>query len=213
MSELALIFDFGNVVGFFDHARSYRYFARRLGVDERVLSARVIERGGLELLRRFECGQVAPLAFAQGLMEIAEIHLAYDEFVAGWVDIFWPNETIARLVAALKSRDYKLLLGSNTNALHAEHYCRQFAQTLGHFDRLIFSHELGCMKPDRRFYLACVEAAGLPASSCVFIDDMEENVQGASRAGLIGVHYTDTPGLVSSLRGLGVDVATGESRT
>jgi putative hydrolase of the HAD superfamily len=75
---------------------------------------------------------------------------------------------------------------------------------------LILSHEVGCMKPDARFYLAGVAAAGVPASSCVFIDDLEENVEGARRAGLHGLRYVDTPSLIDGLRGLGVEIAADE---
>jgi putative hydrolase of the HAD superfamily len=208
MRDIALIFDFGNVVAFFDFARAYNHFAWRVGLDERTLRTRVEQPAGRELFRQFECGQIAPEEFSRALMSVAEIDLPYHEFVRGWVEIFWPNETVGRLVASLRGRVRRLLLGSNTNVLHAEHFRRQFASTLAQFDSLILSHEVGSMKPDRRFYDACVRAAGLPASSCMFIDDMDENVQGARQAGLVGVRYTDTPRLLDALRASGVDLST-----
>ena len=78
------------------------------------------------------------------------------------------------------------------------------------FDRLVLSHEVGHMKPDQRFYQACVAAAGVPASSCLFIDDLPENVEGARRAGLTGLRYVETPALIDDLSRLGVEVPTGE---
>ena len=66
-------------------------------------------------------------------------------------------------------------------------------KTLDLFDRLILSYEVGHMKPSEEFYRACVTAADVPASSCVFIDDMIENVEGARRAGLEAIQFVDTP--------------------
>jgi putative hydrolase of the HAD superfamily len=210
MRDLVLIFDFGNVVGFFDHGRSFEHFARTLGLDARQLRERVRQRGGIELLRQFEYGRITPDDFARQLMKIGEFELPYAEFVRGWVEIFWLNESVALLIDQLKARSYKLILGSNTNVLHSNHYRRQFARTLGQFDRMVFSYDVGSMKPERKFYDACVRAAGAPAASCVFIDDMRENVEGARRAGLVAVPYTGTPELEAALRSLGVDLAASD---
>jgi HAD superfamily hydrolase (TIGR01509 family) len=111
----------------------------------------------------------------------------------------------------LKSRGYTLLLGSNTNVLHATQYRRQFARTIDLFDHLILSYEVGCLKPDARFYRAAVAAAGVPAASCVFFDDLLENVEGARKAGLNGLQYVDTPSLIAGLQQLGVEISAGES--
>jgi putative hydrolase of the HAD superfamily len=143
-------------------------------------------------------------------MALAGLDLSYDEFVRGWEDIFWLNEPVARLIAFLKARGYTLLLGSNTNILHSTYFRRRFAPTFDVFDRLILSHDVGHMKPDRRFYQACVAAAGVPAASCLFIDDLPENVEGARRAGLTGLRYVETPELIAGLRLHGVEVPPGE---
>src|SRR5262249_28755372 len=76
----------------------------------------------------------------------------------------------------------------------------QFAGTLDLFDGFILSFEVGHMKPAREFFDACVRAAGVPAGSCVFIDDIAENVAGAREAGLTAIHYVDTPKLIAELR-------------
>ncbi len=66
------------------------------------------------------------------------------------------------------------------------------------------------MKPFARFYEACAEAAGVAAGSCVFIDDMAENVAGAKAAGMQSLQYVDTQGLVAGLRELGVEIGPDE---
>ncbi len=202
----ALIFDFGNVIGFFDHWKVYERFAPRLGIDGTQLAGLLAEKGFLELLVEFECGRIAPAVFAKKTMAMSGLWIDYEEFVEAWNDIFWLNESLARLVPYFKARGHTLVLGSNTNILHSGHYRRQFAATLDHFDHLIFSHDVGAMKPAAEFYQACVEAASVPAASCVFVDDLSENVEAARQAGLCGHVYTGTPKLIAALKGLGIEV-------
>jgi putative hydrolase of the HAD superfamily len=114
------------------------------------------------------------------------------------------------LVAFLKSRGYSIYLGSNTNLLHATFYRRQFAETLDLFDGFILSYEVGHLKPDREFFDACVRAAGVEPASCLFIDDVTENVEGAQRAGLTALRYRDTATLIAELALAGVEVPTSQ---
>jgi putative hydrolase of the HAD superfamily len=207
MRQPALIFDFGNVVGFFDYLKACERFGARLGVSGPAFRDAIVERGFAGMLARFESGRIGPREFAAEVMTAAGLELPYDEFVRDWEDIFWINEPVARLIAELKARGYPLLLGSNTNILHYEFYTRKFASTLDLLDHHILSHAVGELKPHPQFYATCVKAAGLPAAACVFIDDLEENVQGARSAGLLGVRYVDTPSLITDLRALGVDIA------
>src|SRR5262249_42627396 len=97
-----------------------------------------------------------------------------------------------------------LVLGSNTNDLHATHYRRQFGEALAAFDALVLSYEVGHCKPAPEFYLACARAAGAPPAECLFIDDLPENVQGAEQAGLRSVLFRDVPTLRADLAAHGV---------
>ena len=201
-----LIFDFGNVVGFFDYSVMFERFGRRLGRSGEELAALMLERGGAELGREFERGALKAEEFARQVMELAGLKMSFEEFKVDWADIFTLNESVARLIEVLKGQGYTLMLGSNTNVLHANFYRRKFQETIDHFDHLVFSYELGQIKPDMSFFAACTELAKAPAGSCIFIDDAEANVAGARAAGLQGVLYRDTPGLIADLRRLGVEV-------
>ncbi|HEV3164956.1 MAG TPA: HAD family phosphatase [Isosphaeraceae bacterium] len=202
----ALIFDFGNVVAFFDYRRACETLGQRLGITGEALLARLRTEGWSALVQSYERGQISAEAFSAGVCAKAGLPLGHDEFSSAWCEIFRLNEPVARLVSELKHRGYTLVLGSNTNDLHATHFRRQFAETLSHFDRLVLSHEVGHIKPSAAFYHACADAAGAPVADCVFIDDLPENVEGARSAGLSALLYRDTPSLRSDLRRLGVEV-------
>jgi len=202
----ALVFDFGNVVAFFDYALACESYGRRLGLSGDALLDQLREAGLTALVQSYERGAIPSEEFSRSVGALAGLELGHDEFAAAWADIFSLNGPVAELVAALKGRGYRLVLGSNTNEIHANHFRWQFAETLGLFDRLVLSFEVGHLKPSAAFYLACAEAAGAEPADCVFIDDLPENVEGARRAGLQAVQFLDTPRLVAELRALGVDV-------
>lgn len=207
-SRPALIFDFGNVVAHFDFARAAERFGRPLGLSAEEFAEKAREAGFIEMFKIYEGGGMTSEAFHRRFSEMTGIATDFDRFAADWADIFWANEPVHRLIDALKQRGYTLVLGSNTNEIHARHFREQFAEVFRHFDRLVLSYEVGRIKPDPEFYLACAAAAGRPPGECIFIDDLAENVEGANRAGLIGVAYMDTSRLVQDLRSLGVEVPT-----
>lgn len=205
MRPPVLVFDFGNVISFFDYMIMCERFGKRLGLSAEAFRTLAEERGMTRLLAEFERGAMSSEEFSRRVQERLGLDIAFEEFAADWQDIFELNESVAALIPGLKKRGHTLVLGSNTNAIHASFYRRKFRETLDHFDHFIYSHEVLIMKPHRGFFDACVKAAAAPPESCVFIDDVEENVEGARAAGLIGVHYQDAPRLVADLRELGVE--------
>ena len=202
-----LMFDFGNVIGYFDYMLIFGRFGARLGMSAESFGAMVEEKGMARLLAEFERGALAPEEFSSRIQAEAGLDIPFEEFAADWEDIFEMNTSVGDLVAELKQQGYTLLLGSNTNAIHAPFYRRRFRETLDHFDHFVYSHEARHLKPDRGFFDACVKAVGVPADSCVFIDDLEANVEGARALGLNGIVYRgDTTQLIEDLRAAGVQV-------
>jgi glucose-1-phosphatase len=201
-----LMFDFGNVVGFFDYSTVFHRFGLKLGLSAQQFESMIYERGAARLGVEFESGRLTAEEFARQVTELAGLEMSFEEFEVHWPDIFTLNEPVARLAAALKQRRYTLLLGSNTNVLHARFYRRRFEEALAPFDHFVFSYEIGELKPAPAFFKACVDRVGAPPGSCIFIDDVLANVEGARAAGLQAVHYRDTPSLIAQLRRLGVEI-------
>ncbi len=207
MRRPALIFDFGNVVAHFDYRLAADKLGARLGLSGEALLDRLRPLGFSDLVKRYESGGMSNEAFSSAVSALVSLEVTHDEFSAAWSDIFTANESIVPLLAALKAAGYRLVLGSNTNDLHAARFRRQFAQTLGYFDKLVLSYEIGHIKPSEAFYLACAEAAGAEPADCVFIDDLPENIEGARAAGLVGMLYRDTGELIRDLAANGVEVS------
>lgn len=201
-----LIFDFGNVLAFFDYTRACDRLGPRVGLSGADFLLRLRERGLTPLLQDYERGSISSLEFSESVSALAGLDIPHHEFATAWADIFGLNEPVAALVRELRSQGYTLVLGSNTNDLHAVQFRRQFADTLAHFHELVLSYEVGLIKPSAEFYHACASAAKAAPGDCVFIDDMPENIDGARAAGLMGVHYQGVPNLLEELDALGVEL-------
>jgi 2-haloacid dehalogenase len=57
------------------------------------------------------------------------------------------------------------------------------------FEGIVVSGEVQLVKPDARIYRHLLDAHGLKAEDCVFIDDSPANVAGARNVGITGLHF------------------------
>lgn len=70
------------------------------------------------------------------------------------------------------------------------------------FDAVVVSSEERMRKPDPRIYDTMVERLGLPASQCVFVDDVEENCAAAEQAGMTAVRFRDHVQAIAEIEAL-----------
>ncbi|HKI37353.1 MAG TPA: HAD family phosphatase [Gemmataceae bacterium] len=198
-----IVFDFGNVLGFFD----YRLTTERLAPHS-PLSADDIRHfiyGG-ELEDAYESGRITSADFLRRVRHGCGLTCPDEALTQAYVEMFWPNEEVCALVPRLRPH-YKLLLGSNTTELHSRHFLRQFADTLRHFDAVVLSHEVGARKPRREFFQHAQALAGCAPEECLFIDDVPANVAGARALGWQGIGYSRGTDLGAELAKLGVRLA------
>ena len=198
-----IVFDLGNVVAFFDHRRALERIRPFSPLSVEEMYARVFA-GDLE--DRVERGQLTPSVFLREVHHLWQLRCDVEFLAHALGDIFSANPEVCDLVPRLKAR-YRLVLGSNTNAVHARRFLAQFAGVLRHFDTLVLSHEIGTRKPDAEFFHTCQRLAKAKASECVFIDDLQANIDGARGVGFHGIVYRPNAGLAAQLQALGVEAA------
>src|SRR5438128_11424800 len=133
-----IVFDFGRVVGFFDHRLTTSRLAQHSGLAAEEMHRQLFAES---LEDDYESGRIGTNEFLKRVREHCRLTCADEIIAAAWANIFWPNPDVCALLPRLKPR-YRLLLGSNTNELHARHYCEQFADWLAHFDALVLSHAI-----------------------------------------------------------------------
>jgi epoxide hydrolase-like predicted phosphatase len=57
------------------------------------------------------------------------------------------------------------------------------------FDVVVISGEVGMRKPEPAIFAHTLQLLGLPASGCVFVDDLRHNVDAAVALGFVGVQH------------------------
>ncbi len=196
----AVIFDFGNVLCTFDNRRILAGLAPLCGLPSAELGRRI---AGSDLPRAYESGEIGSAAFLAGLSALCGHVFGEAAFLRAFTGIFTPIEPVWHLIRALKPR-YRLGLLSNTNPWHFEHSIRP-TPVFPLFDAVTLSYEVRAMKPDPRIYADAMAKLALPPAACVFIDDLEENVEGARAVGMRGIHYTGPEALRVELRALGIE--------
>ena len=92
-------------------------------------------------------------------------------------------------VAQVKAAGQKLAILSNELDLFYGADFRDQLPFLVDFDVIVDATYTGILKPDPRAYAACLDQLGLPAGSCVFVDDQRRNIDGATAIGLPHVHF------------------------
>jgi putative hydrolase of the HAD superfamily len=70
------------------------------------------------------------------------------------------------------------------------------------FDVLVISGEIGIRKPAPEIYALAAERLGREPERCVFVDDLAQNISGAERVGMHGIHHTDTAATIRRLEAL-----------
>lgn len=88
----------------------------------------------------------------------------------------------------IKSRGYGIYVLSNACNTFYDYFPR-FAE-VSYFDGVMVSSDVHLIKPDIKIYQLFLDTYHLIPEECLFIDDREENVKGAGKAGMQAIVYT-----------------------
>ena len=92
-------------------------------------------------------------------------------------------------IAACKAAGVRLAILSNELDLFYGADFREKLPFLKDFEVIVDATYTGILKPDARAYELVLQALGLPAADCVFVDDQLRNIKGAEALGLPSVHF------------------------
>ena len=202
MSIRGAIFDFGGVITNmrFDYARELE---REHGLERNTLFRTFYDS---EDWRAVQIGQADPEMLAENAHRRLEavagraMPRLHEQWRNSWTLI---GENV-ELIKALRP-PYKVSILSNAD-LNLEDRLRNGLGIHHLFDDVISSAVVGIAKPDEAIYRMAAERLGLAPEECVFIDDLDTNVEAAKAAGMAGVHFRVHKGdrLAEQLAALGV---------
>ncbi|HXB78071.1 MAG TPA: HAD-IA family hydrolase [Bradyrhizobium sp.] len=205
----AVIWDFGGVLT----SSPFEAFARFEA--ERGLPADIIRRTNAanhleNAWARFERGEVDIETFDE---LFATESLALGAEVRGRdVLPLLAGDLRPEMVEALRRTGSRLKTGCITNNLPANAIgsaggrTLYIAEVMALFDHVIESAKIGLRKPDPRIYRMMVEALGVDARRCVYLDDLGVNLKPAREMGMTTIKVVSASQAIAEL-----EVATGLS--
>src|ERR1035437_1573442 len=196
----AILFDLGRVLIHFDFKRGYRALEGLCPYTAQEIPRRL---AGTGLVERFETGLVEPRDFVDQMCRILDLKVEYDQFREIWSSIFTDVLIPESMLEGL-GRRYRLVLVSNTNALHFEMIRETYGHLLRHFDDLVLSYEVHAMKPQPEIFQAAVGRAGCRPEECFYTDDVVAYIDAARRMGIGAVALESRMQLEGEMRGKGI---------
>ena len=103
------------------------------------------------------------------------------------------------LMRELKASGLKMAMLTN-NVREWEPLWRAMLPVDEIFEEIVDSAFVGCRKPEARIYELTLERIGMPAEACLFIDDLDPNIEGAEAAGMSAVHFRDNAQAIGEIR-------------
>ncbi len=180
-----IIFDMGRVIIPFDFQRGYDRLAPLCKYPAADIPPRLRT---CDLVSRFESGQIEPQAFVQEFSRLLEFDIDYEQFCDIWSGIFLPDTLVPEAMLAGLRQRYRLLLLSNTNAIHWDAVQQRYP-ALGHFHHHILSFKVGALKPLPQIYEAALAQADARPEECFFTDDILAYVEAAQTHGIDAVQF------------------------
>lgn len=195
-----IIFDIGNVLTYYTWDKHIHSFGFSEEICERVAAATVksqewneFDRGVLsdqevvELLVKNDPGVGKEIrqmtADLSGLVERADYAIP------------WLKE--------LKKKGYHVYYLSNFS-YKAEKECRKALDFLPYMDGGILSCNEKLVKPQPEIYRRLLTKCGLKAEECIFLDDVEANVEAARDEGIAAIRFTTKEAAIPELAKFGV---------
>jgi putative hydrolase of the HAD superfamily len=212
MAIQAVISDFGGVLTT-PLLNSFIAFQDETGISGETLGRgmqRIAERDGAHPLFELEKGNLTEPAFLAQLSEALEPELGHRPEMHRFKEIYFealrPNEPMIELMRELGERGYRMALLTN-NVREWEPYWRSMLPVDEIFELVVDSGFVGMRKPEPGIYELTLERLGdgIGAPDCLFVDDVEVNIEAARGLGMTAVHFRESKQAIgeieSALRG------------
>ena len=196
MAIRAIVFDIGGVLEITPDTGMTEKWEQRLRLKQGELDERM---AGV-----WQAGSLGRCTEEDVLRSLKE-HLGMDQ---AQVDAFWQdlweeylgtlNVELAAYFSRLRS-DYQTAIISNSfvgaRAREQERY---------HFDEMtgliIYSHEVGVAKPDRRIFELTCERLSIQPAEMIFLDDVEGHVMAARALGIHAILFQNTAQAIADIQ-------------
>ncbi len=211
MSVKFIYFDLGKVLLLFSVSRLLYQVSELTGISENEIATVIFSEKKYIAL---ESGEISLQEYFMQVSTEFNRKINPADFLEATNNIFWVNESLLPVIRKLAKVSFPRGILSNTGPQHWLYIQEVFPFITNIFPHhRIASYEVKCMKPNPKIYRIALEEArteipDLKPEEVLFIDDLEENVQGAIKFGFQSVVYSDTEHLIQDLQQLGIPIPT-----
>ena len=155
--------------------------------------SRIEAEDGAHPLYELEKGRIAEVDFLARLADALEPEIGHRPEMHRFAEIYFealsPNPEMIDLMRELKASGYRMAMLTN-NVREWEPRWRSMLPVDEIFELVVDSAFVGMRKPDTEIYELTLERLGNPApAECLFVDDIEANIEAARALGLNAVHF------------------------
>ncbi|HHA7506001.1 TPA: HAD family hydrolase [Streptococcus pneumoniae] len=106
------------------------------------------------------------------------------ELVWNWFNYVDLYDEVYELIKQLKKKNFQIYVLSNTSSIFHILLDSVLSKVSSVLDGYVISCEVKMMKPQKEIYLSLVNKYQLDIKYCIFLDDLEENVEAARTLGI-----------------------------
>lgn len=178
-----ILFDLGGVLLNLDQNKTLHAF-EKLGISQEELSRHS------NLLNNFETGNCTVDFFIESLQNILPKGTTEKQIIEAWNAMLLDFPAFRVEILKSLKKTYQLYLFSNTNTIHMKEVLQYTDGLFGKdvfenlFDGVYYSHIIGKRKPEIDAFECVLNLATIKGHETLFIDDNENNIHGAQKAGL-----------------------------
>jgi putative hydrolase of the HAD superfamily len=203
----ALISDFGGVLTT-PLMGSFMALQDEIGIEPGALGRamqRIAERDGEHPLYELERGRVSEAAFLEALTSELEPELGQRPQLHRFSEIYFDalevNEPMLGVMHDASERGFRMALLTN-NIREWEPLWRAMLPVDEIFEVVVDSAFVGMRKPEPEIYELTVERLGdgISPGDCLFVDDVEVNVDAARNLGMRVVHFQSNDQAIPEIR-------------
>jgi len=197
MTVRAVFFDLGGVIVRTEYQAPRQHLAERLGMEYEDLEKLVFAGPSSVKASHGEISTEAHWAeVAKRLKQPAsETENIRKEFFAGDV----VDRELIDFLRSLRPRYYTGLISNAWPDLREYIVEQKFDDA---FQHMVISAEVGVMKPEARIYEIALGKAGVSPNEAVFVDDLNENIEGCQAVGMHGIHFRSLEQAMGELKQL-----------
>jgi len=197
----AVLFDVGGVL----LTNGWDRLERAAAAEKFGLDLTSFEARHLAVFDAWEKGEITRDAYLDAAVFNEPRPFSRDEFFAFILaqSKILPNGALGILAELAASKNY--MVGSLNNEARETNDYRFATFGLRRYFKVAFSScYVGLRKPFAEMYRRAIDILGTPPERILFIDDRQENVDGAAQAGISAIRFEGEKVLREQLKGMGV---------